>query len=205
VNIFEAVFTERDRQGDIWRIAVTWFESRIVRVRWRLRYYPGTKVYVKTFPIVTWYNKGQDKPDKDTKGFTLIELMLIVTIIGILAAIAVPQLSGLIRKTQEAATKSNLGALRAAISHYMVDNDGRYPADNLQSLVDGGYINKIPNVRTPPYHPGGNVVEGGSVSGWAASPAHWYYFNNPNEPMWYGHIVVNCSHPDLKGKPWDEN
>ena len=51
---------------------------------------------------------------KANKGFTLIELMIVVAIIGILAAIAIPKFADLIRKSNEGATKGNLGATRSA-------------------------------------------------------------------------------------------
>ena len=61
---------------------------------------------------------------KKKKGFTLIELMIVVAIIGILAAIAIPKFADLIRKSNEGATKGNLGSVRSALSIYFADNDG---------------------------------------------------------------------------------
>jgi type IV pilus assembly protein PilA len=48
---------------------------------------------------------------KDRGGFTLIELMLVITIIGILSAIAVPNLMGYLAKTRQAEAKENLGGV----------------------------------------------------------------------------------------------
>jgi prepilin-type N-terminal cleavage/methylation domain-containing protein len=139
-------------------------------------------------------------------GFTLIELMMVVCMIGILAAIAQPRLARTIRKAQESSTKANLAALRASITLYYADY-GNYPIDDLASLVTGGYLNAIPIERTPPHddfagHPGGNVVGAGSIAAWGTNAGNWYYFNVPGETR-YGQIVVNCNHPDSNGIPWD--
>jgi general secretion pathway protein G len=80
------------------------------------------------------------------RGFTLIELMLAVAIIGILSAIAIPQFADLIGQAQEGMTKSNLGVLRSALSIYFADADGGLPV-SLNSLVPR-YIKAIPSVYT---------------------------------------------------------
>ena len=64
----------------------------------------------------------------DKRGFTLIELMIVVAIIGILAAIAVPKFADLIRKSTEGASKGNLGSVRSALSIYYGDMEGQYPS-----------------------------------------------------------------------------
>ncbi|HOI42492.1 MAG TPA: prepilin-type N-terminal cleavage/methylation domain-containing protein, partial [Elusimicrobiales bacterium] len=62
------------------------------------------------------------------KGFTLIELMIVVAIIGILAAIAIPKFADLINKSKEGATKGALSSVRSAINVYYGDNEGWYPS-----------------------------------------------------------------------------
>src|SRR3989339_520177 len=102
---------------------------------------------------------------KNQKGFTLIELMIVVAIIGILSAIAIPKFADLIRKSNEGATKGNLGAVRSAISIYYGEMEGLFPvptasgADTVAgtlgatlTMSNGKYIKEIPECFTPPHH-----------------------------------------------------
>jgi general secretion pathway protein G len=75
------------------------------------------------------------------KGFTLIELIVVVTIVGILASIAVVNVKFAQRKAREAALKDNLFEMRKAIDNFYADKQ-RFPSD-LEELVPN-YIRKIP-------------------------------------------------------------
>src|SRR6266700_4591512 len=86
------------------------------------------------------------------KGFTLIELMIVVAIIGVLASIAIPLFSNLVAKSKESTTKANLGTLRSALAIYYGENDAWYPTDsnNLDSLTAGArYLAAIPPTVLP--------------------------------------------------------
>ncbi len=75
------------------------------------------------------------------RGFTLIELIVVVTIIGLLAGIALVNVKYAQRKAREAALKDNLFNMRQAIDNFYADKQ-RYPAD-LNELVPN-YLKKIP-------------------------------------------------------------
>ena len=75
-------------------------------------------------------------------GFTLLELMVVMAVIGILAAIAVPMLRDHPRRAQEAVLKTNLATLRQVIDMHKGDK-GRYPT-SLEALAEAGYVRKVP-------------------------------------------------------------
>ncbi len=64
-------------------------------------------------------------------GFTLIELMLVVAILGLLVSIALPRMDIILMRTNQAAAKSNLGNLRSTISIYYTDTQGNWPFANM--------------------------------------------------------------------------
>ena len=75
-------------------------------------------------------------------GFTLVELMIVMTIIGILAAIAIPSYIRSIQKAKEAVLREDLHTMRTAIDSYTVDKE-KAP-DTLDDLVQAGYLKSIP-------------------------------------------------------------
>ncbi|MGH9368430.1 MAG: type II secretion system protein [Thermoanaerobaculia bacterium] len=79
---------------------------------------------------------------RGSKGFTLLELLVVMTIIGILAAIAVPALRDSPQRAREATLREDLFTLRSVIDQYHGDK-GVFPPD-LETLVSDGYLRKIP-------------------------------------------------------------
>lgn len=77
-----------------------------------------------------------------TRGFTLIELIIVFALIGILVGLAIPQVQHALRKGKETALKENLFLMRNLIQQYYTDKH-KYPP-SLQTLVDDGYLRSIP-------------------------------------------------------------
>ena len=75
-------------------------------------------------------------------GFTLLELIVVMAIIGILATMAMPAMKNTPRKAREAVLKNNLFAIRDVIDQYHADQ-GYYPP-TLEALEEEGYFRKIP-------------------------------------------------------------
>ena len=133
------------------------------------------------------------------KGFTLIELMIVVAIIGILAAIAIPKFASLIRKSSEGACKGSLGAIRASLSIYYGDMEGQYPTNLAAMTIAGKYLNPVPSARAPNYHADNSVATEGASS--SADGGGWL-FNNLSGDANLGSVFVNCTHTDTKGSIW---
>lgn len=119
------------------------------------------------------------------KGFTLIELMIVVAIIGILAAIAIPKFADLIRKSNEGATKGNLGSIRSAISIYYGEMEGTYPGAWVYLTTK--YLDTIPEAKNY-YHGNSSAYTSATFT----DVAGWYYQTGN------GIVLVSCTHTDTK-------
>ena len=85
---------------------------------------------------------------KKRKGFMLLELIIVVAIIGILAAVAIPNLVGMTDEAKVAKIQSDLSTIGTAMEVYHVKKGGTYPADLSVLAGDDGYLKKVPDPPT---------------------------------------------------------
>ena len=76
------------------------------------------------------------------RGFTLIEVLIVITLIAILAAIGMPQYQNSVRRSKEAVLKEDLFRMRDVINQYYADKN-KWP-QSLQDLVSEGYMRNVP-------------------------------------------------------------
>jgi general secretion pathway protein G len=79
---------------------------------------------------------------KQDAGFTLLELMIVMAIIGILAVVAVPGFKSAVRSAREAVLKEDLHIMRSAIDSYTMDK--QKAPQSLDDVVQEGYLKSIP-------------------------------------------------------------
>ena len=78
-----------------------------------------------------------------SRGFTLIELMIVISVILILVSVALPAYNQSILRARESVLKQNLFTLRSVISQYTLDK--QKAPQSLDDLVSAGYLKQIPN------------------------------------------------------------
>ena len=131
-------------------------------------------------------------------GFTLLELMVVIAIIGILSGIATIKYADLLRKAEEGGLQGNLGALRSALSIYYADTDGIYPQSLGFLILNSRYLKEMPVAKVPRQHNASALATAGT----AATDAGGWLYNDDATHSRFGSAAVNCVHTDSKGSVW---
>ncbi len=89
-----------------------------------------------------YFYKQYKKPNCKNKGFTLVELLVVLAILALLLTLAVPRYFSSIDRAKDAALKQSLNITRESIDKFYADT-GQYPK-TLEDLVERKYIRKLP-------------------------------------------------------------
>lgn len=118
------------------------------------------------------------------KAFTLIEILIVVVILGILAAIVIPQFTKASDDAQIGNIKTQLATIRGQIELYRVRHNGAFPdltTTAFQDIVNSGTTNAAPDgnqyLKSAPLNPRSNsaVVVAGTAAPTAAATNGWIY------------------------------
>ncbi|MEF3279426.1 MAG: prepilin-type N-terminal cleavage/methylation domain-containing protein [Elusimicrobiota bacterium] len=156
------------------------------------------------------------------RGFTLVELMIVIVIIGILAAVAIPKFADMVDKSKEGATKAQLTALRSALQVYYGDNEGKFPrtsvsqtntpqADSvvLNTTLIPKYISDIGMAKLPVKTGNHTCARENSqvyvvnvpTQNASTTQGGWAYDGSDTNNTW-GDLRVNCSGYTLTNVSW---
>jgi len=154
-----------------------------------------------------------------SKAFTLVEILIVVVILGILAAIVVPQFTSASQEAQAGNVATQLQTVRSQIELYRVKNNGNYPpslvaggADAWADLLPAGDGTNNDYMRTPPMNPrtsASAVVIGADLS--ASDADSGWIFDADSASATYGQLLacffdeVLYNDGDPATDPWTDN
>lgn len=142
---------------------------------------------------------------KGPQGFTLIELMIVVAIIGILAAIALPRFAQMLEKSRESQTQGNLNSIKSAAGIYYGDQKGVWPStlSTFSSYAFSQYLDNVDAVKVTGAFVVGATSPTGSIvtmtlqsSVPVGSQTGWLYDSSNGE------LYVNSTVKDSKSIPY---
>ncbi len=142
---------------------------------------------------------------KSPQGFTLIELMIVVAIIGILSAIALPRFAQMLEKSREGQTRGNLNSIHSAAAIYYGDERGVWPTtlSTFSTYAFSQYLDNVDAVKVTGAFVAGAISPAGSLvtmttqaSAPIGSATGWLYDSTNGE------FYVNSTVQDSKGIPY---
>ena len=101
--------------------------------------------------------------NRKRKGFTLVELVIVIAILGILAMYALPKYQGIVEEARSSEARAQLGSFRSALGIYYAKNGGKFPAYTCVKNGDIFAEGTVPEVEVT--LPGGSVIRSKAVKG----------------------------------------
>ncbi len=135
---------------------------------------------------------------RSQKGFTLLELMVVIAVIALLAGIAIPKFGEAMRTSTEGQSRANLGSIRKALSIYFTDMDGQYPESLSDLTVNARYLKRLPKAKMPGWHADSSAITLGATPN---DLGGWLYDGTGGSAT-LGITRLNCTHTDVKGSVW---
>ncbi|MCI4463306.1 MAG: prepilin-type N-terminal cleavage/methylation domain-containing protein, partial [Caldisericum sp.] len=138
------------------------------------------------------------------RGFTLVELAIVIAILGILAMYAIPKYQGMVEEARTAQAKAQLGTVRSALAIYYAKNSGKFPAQLDGSIFAEG---NVPYVEATDAN--GNVVKSNSVvnvnhvpvaSSDITDKGGWVY--GVSSDLTQSDVRINAKGTGVDGTPW---
>jgi prepilin-type N-terminal cleavage/methylation domain-containing protein len=145
------------------------------------------------------------------RGFTLVELAIVIAILGILAMYAIPKYQGMVEEARTAQAKAQLGTFRSALAIYYAKNSGKFPS--LTDVQNGTIFAEgtVPYVEATDAN--GNVLKSNSVnnsvtvnndgvvsSGEVSDKGGWVY--DVKSDLTQADVRINAKGTGVDGTPW---